>query len=56
MTTMTVPTGKQQEPEDTRECRSVAPRNTVQSNEHFEGMLDNKRFDITDEKVDWRID
>ena len=46
----------QQEQEDTRRSRSETPRTTVQSNEHFEGMLDNKRFDSAEEKIDWRLD
>ena len=54
-------TNKQQEAKKLRvetrgDARSEAPRNTMTGNEHFDGMLDNKRFDITEEKIDWRID
>lgn len=42
--------------ENLRAPRSEAPRTTVDSARPQENMLDMNRFDITDEKIDWRLD
>lgn len=49
-------TNEQQEDKDSRPGRYEALRISVEEPRPQENILDKTRFDISDEKIDWRID